>query len=269
MAVEFWVFTKPWRRLPLRELGALVRRLGFAGVELPVRPGFQVEPERAEADLPEAVRTLAAEGVRVGSVAAPLEERTVAAAGRAGVRLLRTMVDIPPGVGYRERLRAFRRQLEALEPALRRHGVAVGIQNHAGRYLATAAGLAQLLEGLDPERFVAVWDVAHWALGGEPLEFALDLLGPRVALVNLKNAFWRRTNGPEAEAAAFAPYWTSGRHGLASWPEVFGELARRGYAGPICLTAEYQAENEVERLAREDLAWAAQLAQAVGLAAGR
>ena len=41
---RFTVFTKPWR-MPIGELGAFVGGLGFSGVELPVRPGFQVEPE--------------------------------------------------------------------------------------------------------------------------------------------------------------------------------------------------------------------------------
>ena len=42
--VSFSVFTKPWKTQPLVEVGELVKRLGFDGIELPVRPGFQVEP---------------------------------------------------------------------------------------------------------------------------------------------------------------------------------------------------------------------------------
>lgn len=39
---QFSVFTKPWR-MPLPDLGRHVQSLGFSGVELPVRPGYQVE----------------------------------------------------------------------------------------------------------------------------------------------------------------------------------------------------------------------------------
>jgi sugar phosphate isomerase/epimerase len=42
----FSVFTKPWRDKPLAELGAFVRSLGFDGIELPVRTGYQAPPER-------------------------------------------------------------------------------------------------------------------------------------------------------------------------------------------------------------------------------
>ncbi len=57
-SIQFSVFTKPWH-LPLPELAALVKGWGFDGVELPVRPGYQVTPENVRRGLPEAVRILA------------------------------------------------------------------------------------------------------------------------------------------------------------------------------------------------------------------
>jgi hypothetical protein len=75
-------------------------------------------------------------------------------------------------------------------------------------------------------------------------------------MVNLKNAYWRRLSGPEADVARWEPYWTSGRHGLASWPRVAAELARRSYEGVVCLTAEYSDEAAVRRLVADDLAFA-------------
>ena len=51
------------------------------------------------------------------------------------------------------------------------------------------------------------------------------------------------------------PFWTSGRQGLASWPQVAGELNRRGYEGVVCLDAEYDAAS-TGRLIAADLAFA-------------
>ena len=84
-----------------------------------------------------------------------------------------------------------------------------------------------------------------------------------LGMVNLKNAFWRRVSGPEAEDVAWRPYWTSGRQGLASWPRVAAELNRRGYRGTVCLTAEYSDEAAVERLVAADLAYARELFGAI------
>ena len=71
--VTFSVFTKPWKTLSLGELGALVRGFGFDAVELPVRPGYQVQPDTMETGLKEAVRAFADEGIVVKSVAAPTD----------------------------------------------------------------------------------------------------------------------------------------------------------------------------------------------------
>ena len=48
------LFVKPWRALDLPQLARHVRKLGFDLIELPVRPGFPVEPKHIERDLPAA-----------------------------------------------------------------------------------------------------------------------------------------------------------------------------------------------------------------------
>ncbi len=93
MSIVFSVFTKPWK-MPIPELGAFVNRLGFDGIELPVRPGFQVEPERICQDLPVAIRQLAERDVRVTSISGSADERMIAACAEAGVPLIRVMVQI-------------------------------------------------------------------------------------------------------------------------------------------------------------------------------
>ena len=59
------VFTKPWKTQPIEAVGELVRQLGFDGIELPVRPGYQVEPEHVGRDLPAAVKALEAYDVKI------------------------------------------------------------------------------------------------------------------------------------------------------------------------------------------------------------
>jgi sugar phosphate isomerase/epimerase len=255
----FSVFTKPWRRLPLEVLAALLRGLGADGVELPVRPGFQVEPAAVAVALPRAARTFAAQGLRILSVAGPIDEATIAACGEAGVPLIRVCIDVPPDRHYLAHEAEVRRRLEELVPLLDRHGVAIGIQNHHGRFVASAMGIRQLVAAFDPRHVCAVWDPAHCALSGEEPELAADILWSHLRMTNLKNACWRRLNGPEAEVAAYGVHWTSGRQGLASWPRVAAVLRERGFRGPICLTAEYSAEPEVDRLLAEDLAYARSL----------
>jgi sugar phosphate isomerase/epimerase len=256
--VTFTVFTKPWK-LDIPALARYIAGLGFDGIELPVRPGYPVHPENVAEELPRAARALSDHGIVIASIAGPTDERTIAACGEAGVPVIRICVSIRSDETYEEGEARLRREFDAALPHLARDGVTLGIQNHCGRDVCNAMGLRHLLDGYDPRHVAAVWDAAHNALQGEEPELALDIVWPHLCMVNLKNAFWRRTNGPEADVATWRPYWTTGRHGLASWPRVAAALKSRSYAGPVCLTAEYDDHGAVDRLIAEDLAFARSL----------
>lgn len=255
-AVTYSVFTKPWR-VPIRELAEHVSRLGFQGIELPVRPGYPVAPENVS-DLYSAAQELDQYGIAIFSIAGPTDEPTMAACAEAGVGIIRICVGIRPE-GYMATEAALLREWEAMVPLLDNYGVTLGIQNHCGNSIASAASMLRLLERFSPRHIAAVWDPAHSALDGEPLDQCIDMLWPHLCMVNLKNAIWQRTNGPEALYAEWRTYWTSGRHGLASWPEVASLLKARGYSGVVCLTAEYSDHSAVDRLIAEDFAFARSL----------
>lgn len=256
--IRYAVFTKPWPKLSLLKLGELVSDLGFEGIELPVRPGFQVEPDNV-ADLPKAVKELAKFGVAITSVAGPADEATIAACAEAGVPTIRVMAQIGKEESYTQAESQLRREYDALVPLLEKYGVQLGVQNHSNRFVMHAVGLRQLVKHYDPQVIAIVWDAAHEALNGGLPDLALDVVWPHLCMVNLKNAFWRRVNGPEAETVQWEIYWTSGRQGLANWPKVVGELKQRHYEGVVCLTAEYSDHNAVDRLIAEDLAFARSL----------
>jgi len=254
--VVFSVFTKAWKTVPLGRLGELVRGMGFEAVELPLRPGFQVVPERAGRDLPAAARKLEAEGVTIRSVAAAADESTIMACADAGVPLIRIMAPIRTAESYAAAEERYRREFDALLPVLDRAGVTLGVQNHAGRQVANAIGLRSLIGGYDPQLVAAVWDAGHEALAGSEPDLAIDIIWAHLRVVNLKNAIWLQTAETGTASAEWSPYWTAGCLGLSPWPRVAAELRRREYAGTVCLTAEYSGAVSVERQAAEDLAFA-------------
>lgn len=255
---EFGVFTKPWK-LPIDQLAKKIKALGFDGIELPVRPGFQVESGNIHKDLPKAARVFADQGMKIMSVAGPTDEATIAACRESGIPLIRVCLEIPQGIHYLEYEKQTRKAWDNLLPLLERYQVALGIQNHCDRQVANAMGLRSLLKDYNPAQIGAVWDVAHNALNGEDLSLGLDIIESHICMINLKNAYWKRMNGPEADHAKWRPYWTTGRHGQASWSQVAEELKRRQWRGPLCLTAEYTDETAVDHLIGEDIAYAKQL----------
>ncbi len=258
-SISFTVFTKPWK-FSLSELVLHVARLGFDGVELPVRPGYPVTPNNVAVELPNAVRILGDAGLKIASIAGPTDEPTMAACAASGVPVIRICVGMREGEPYLAGEARLQREFDVLTRLLAKHGVTLGVQNHSGaREVCNAMGLRHLVEKYDPRQVGIVWDAGHNGLEGEQPESAIDIVWSHLCMVNLKSALWRRTNGPEAEVADWQPYWTTGREGRANWPRVAAELRKRGYKGTICLTAEYTDEAAVDRLIAEDIRFAKSL----------
>jgi sugar phosphate isomerase/epimerase len=186
----------------------------------------------------------------------PTDEPTIAACAEANIPIIRVCLDIPAHVSYLDHEANLQRQFDALLLLLERYRVTLGIQNHQGRFVANAMGIRHLIEQYDRRYIGAVLDFAHCALHGEIPELALDIVWSHLCMVNFKNAYWQRTNGPEAAVATYSHYWTSGRQGLASWEQAAEELKRRGYSGTVCLTAEYTDQAAVDRLLAEDILYA-------------
>ena len=232
------VFTKPWTD-PLPEMAAKLAGLGFDGVELAVRPGYQVVPENVSTDLPKAVKLLEANGLKTPSIAGNVDEVTINACGEAGVDIIRFCAPIDLDIGYLASLDAYRRRFDVLLPALERNGVAVGVQNHYGENIASAVGLAHFLANYDPKLVCGVLDMGHCAVDGEPVRMAVDIVRPHMnGLVNFKSACHLRANGPEFEAE-YIVHWTTHDHGGYNWRELVYELHDSGFEGTFCMPAEY------------------------------
>lgn len=248
--IRFTVFTKPWRE-PLAELARHVRKLDFDGIELPVRPGFQVEPSAVVRDLPAAALLLADEGVRIASVAGAADEATIEACALARIPLIRTLVKIPPGGQYLASTEEALRQIERLTPCLQQAGVCLGIQNHCYREISSVMGLRELVRRFDPNQVAAVLDVGHCGLAGELPDLALDAVWSHLRLVNFKNACWQLIASSDGAPAQYQCVFTPGREGMAHWPTFARELRQRGYRGDICLTAEYSDSRQPGQPRRE------------------
>jgi len=246
------VFTKPWKHLTIWELAKQVKDMGLDGIEFPLRDGFQLEVKSADR-LPKLVAQFADHGLQVFSIAGDPVENVFAGCADAGIPLIRVMATIDPAAGYVESEKVYRQYLERLLPLCKKYGVMVGVQHHYGDYVVDSAGLSRLIDGLNPQHIGAIWDAGHDALAGQQPEFGLDILWNRLCMLNVKNAFYKCSSGPEAKEAVWERYFTTGEHGLASWPRMVAYLIRRKFKGVLCLSAEYDLEDEVDRLTRHDV----------------
>ena len=236
-------------------MGQKVVDMGFTAVEYPLREGYQVDLGDAENGLARLSEVLEKYGVSIASVASVAEEWAFAACQAAGCGILRIMAATEKGQRYLEWEKSYIKYLEGIEPLTRKYGVTLGIQNHCGPMVSSTMELKRVVEKFDPKSIAAVWDAAHSGLAGEQPEQALDIIWDNICLVNFKNGYYRRTNGPEAPTAIFEPYFTLGRHGIADYGRIAAYLIERGYKGDICLPAEYTDGTLVDELAPIELAY--------------
>ena len=254
MSYLWSVFTKPWPALDGEALGRLVSGLGFSGAEVPVRDTTYLTPAKAERDLPAFAAQLREHGVEPISVASGLDEPIFAACRAAGVPLIRIMAELGAD-GYLASVDRVRRRLEAAVPLAERYGVRVGVQPHHGRFVSTALGVLDLLDGLPAEHFQVVWDAAHDALAGDDPAVTLELVADRLGIVNLKNVVYLPTGVADGiVGGGWKPWFVPGTDGLSNWSAVFAQLRRQGFAGPVCLSGQYsQPGTPVEDRLKVDL----------------
>ena len=239
------VFTKPWKDDSIESLADKVRDIGFQGIELPVRDGFQINPGNYREALSKAVTVFSKNNVSIESIAGAIDADLIKAMGQSGVKILRIMLSADPKKNYIEQEEVYYRSVSDLLPVLESSGVTIGVQNHFGNFLGcSAAGLMRFVGRFPKAQVAAVLDLAHCALCGEIPEFALDLAASHMIMVNIKNGSLRRINNENASEAEWKTVWTTGRHGFLSWKHAAEEIHRRNFNGPICLTAEYSGKDK-------------------------
>ncbi len=155
---------------------------------------------------------------------------------------------------YRASVAEVRASLEAAAPLAEEYGVQIGVQPHHGRYVTSTLGVLDLLDGL-PEAFRLVWDAGHDALAGDDHAVTLRLAAPRLGLVNLKNAVYRRLD----DGGGWRHWWVGGGDGLSDWGTALATLPQIHYRGAVCLCAEYSGPLDVTGQIAADLALARRL----------
>ena len=118
--------------------------------------------------------------------------------------------------------------------------------------MSTSAGLRALLTGLPAEHIGAAWDAGHNGLSGEDTDLGLTQLRGHLAMVNLKNGYYRRSTD-KAGAQSWKPLWVAGDEGLSDWSAVAVALTQTAFEGTICLSAQYSADVNTDALVRADL----------------
>lgn len=200
------LFSKHLQFLDYPEMARVAADLGFNGLDLTVRPGGHVAPERVEDELPRAVEALHAAGLRpfmmasgVNNADDPVNRRVLKTAAAHGIRAYRTAYyDFQNGLSWQQDLERMREKFRALGRFNADLGLHGAYQNHAGpRYPgAYIPDVAYLLEGADPRRLGCQYDIRHATVeGGTAWPRGLGWIKDHIPTIVIKDFRWEQIDG--------------------------------------------------------------------------
>jgi sugar phosphate isomerase/epimerase len=257
--LESCVFSKHLQEYDFTRLGQAAKSIGVTGVDLTVRPKGHVEPAQAKDKLPEAVKALAAEGIRVTmittaftSVDDPHARTTLETAASLGIRFYKIGYLVYEGFGTLEKgLREGAAKIHDLAALGKSLGIWGGYHNHCADSLgATVVHLNRLLAKADPEGAGVFFDVGHATVEGAACGWmqGLDDVAARVRMIALKD--FEIVKQEKMHYAKVVPMG----EGLVQWKEYVNCLRKIApQIAVVSFHAEFDAPAaEVTNLARSD-----------------
>ena len=262
--MDFMVFSKHLTGVPLDEAARALAGMEIPAIDLTVRPGGHVAPDKVEDELPRVATVLAAAGVRIGMIttnitdaADPLADRILKAAAALGVRYYKLGYYPYGGFGTLRKQRVeVAARLRDLASLSRERGMHAGFHNHSADFFgAVLADVAWVLDDIDPHDVGAYFDPAHAVIegGSQGWLMGLDLLAYRVTMLAVKDFRWLEGRqgyaGARRHSALFCPL----ADGNVPWPEVLAVLRRLDFSGPVSFHSEYQGPHSFADLSSREV----------------
>jgi sugar phosphate isomerase/epimerase len=197
--------------------------------------------------------------ITVGDVAAV--DRAMRLARLAGSPQVRVGVAKPgPGQTYAALFEASRAFLAQVESLARHHRVKALIEMHHGTICSSAALTHRLVSAFDPACIGVIHDAGNMVYEGyAAYGLGLELLGPYLAHVHLKNAAFTR---PQA-GGVWQPCWSPLDDGVVDFKQLLAALESVGYDGWLVFEDFSQARPSREAL-RHNLGFMSRVAREQG-----
>lgn len=239
---QFAIFSKIYQEVKMSfdEAAELTASAGYDGVDCPVRPKGEIEPERATEELPRYADALSKRGKKIlllttGIISAesPYAETILKTAKKLGVKYYRL------GVVYHNEKEPLQKQidrqienLKGLAKLNRQIGVTAIFQNHspAGNRVYLGGNLDelyQIVKGFDPNEIGIAFDLAHAiVVHGDEWRQKFDLIKSHFKIAYIKDVKRPRSFVPFGE-------------GEFSKSGYFSLLKKMNYNEPYSIHIEY------------------------------
>ena len=245
------VFSKHLQFLDYEEMAEASVEVGFDGVDMTVRPGGHVVPERVEEDLPKMVAAIKKAGLVAPMMATGIDsamftnaEITLNLAAELGVKYYR--------LGYmrndwsqdiEKNLKNMLFNMKGLNVLSKKAGIQGSYQNHDGTNLGGPIwDLWYILMQLDSDMMGCQYDIRHNVVeGAHSWPVTLRLIAPYINTLVIKDHYWAKVKGkwriincPLGE-------------GMVDFDAYFKLVKELGVGGPVTMHFEYPMTNRPEK----------------------
>jgi sugar phosphate isomerase/epimerase len=255
MPMKYSVFTVMMPDFDIAESATLLKSLGYDGVEWRVHSVPSVFPEktdywrgnRATIDVetivekaPEIRRITQDAGLEIVGLGTYLGyklvddiARCMEAAQIMGCKSIRVS---PPNydgsVNYNDLYEETVEGYALVEDLAREHGVRANVEIHHGNMCCSASLTYRLVSNFDPDFIGVILDPGNMIFEGhENWQLGLELLGPYLSHVHVKNAAWVEAGVSKDGEKLWKHAMVGIKEGFADWGEILATLDRVGYRG--------------------------------------
>ncbi len=240
------IFSKHLQFVQGAELAKAAADLGFDGVDITVRKGGHIEPERVKQGLPELVAILRKQGLAVPMITTdiadpdtPFAEDIIRTAAELGIRHYRS-----GGFKYGAdqplpaQLDGFRARLEKLAKLNAKYQSCAMYHTHSGAGLVGAPiwDLYVMMKDIDPKLVGMNYDIGHatieGGLGGWIASYRVA--GAHVRGIAVKDYVWNKD-----ARGRWREQWCPIGEGMVHFPEFLSMVAASDFNGPLQVHYEY------------------------------
>ncbi|MCH2571313.1 MAG: TIM barrel protein [Planctomycetes bacterium] len=262
--MKYALFTDNLSDLDIDQVCEEVKKHGFDGIDITLRPGGHVVPENVEMGLSRAYQVATRAGIEIlmastaiTGVDSPNARNIIKSCGHYGVRQIKLGYwRYHPFGTLIKQIDAARRKLEKIIKLTSHYRIQPCVHVHSGDILANGGAILYLiLKEFDPNTVGAYVDPMHMTVEGglSGWEMGLDLVAPWVSLVGMKNFHWIPVERDRHGQMQFRSQYVPLADGQAPLPSFMRRLKDLQYDGTVSLHSEYKGSSSFRILNSTEL----------------
>jgi sugar phosphate isomerase/epimerase len=239
------IFSKHLQFLQGDALARAAAEIGYDAVDITVRSGGHVVPDKVRQNLPALVKIIRAQGLEVPMITTdivdadtPFAEDMVSTAAELGIRHYRFGGFKYTGEPYPRQLAAFRPRLAKLAALNARYRACAMYHTHSGAGVVGASiwDLHAIMQDIDPAQVGVNFDIAHATIEGGLGGWinSLKITGPYLRGIAVKDFGWAKD-----DKGTWQPQWRPLGEGMVHVAEFLAMVKAAGFSGPLQQHFEY------------------------------